>query len=147
MTPLEYGDHLRKDFESYAENLNPPLTIPKSSYSKMGEAVIANEALVVAATGADATPLFDEQGGRCGYIQVGTYIMALSRDCAYEMNDDGSDNVAEVQRISKQIDRDGDALWDWALTLDAYMTKDFSLGFALTGGLAITSLQLTVGVP
>lgn len=147
MTPLEFGDHLRKDFESYAENLNPRLAVPESSYAKMGDPVIATESFIVASTNVDATPLFDEQGGRCGYIQVGTYVIALSRDCAYEMNDDGSDNVEEVKRISNQIDRDGDALWDWALTIDGYMSKDFSLGFALTGGLAITSLQLTTGVP
>jgi hypothetical protein len=147
MTPLEFADHLRKDFESYASEFSPPVGIPEMSYSKMGEPVIACGSLIVATTDLAAQPLFDNIGGVCGYIQVGTFLVALSRDCAYEMNDDGTDNVEEVVEISKQTDHDGDCLWSWALSIDPYMTKDFSLGFAITGGLAISSLQLTLGVP
>ena len=147
MTPLEFADHLRKDFESYASEFSPPVAIPEMSFSKMGEQVIACESLIFAATDLAAQPLFDEQGGRCGDIQVGTYVITSARDCAYEMEEDGTDNVEEVTAISKQIDHDGDCLWDRALSIDEYMAKDFSLGFAITGGLAISSLQLTTGVP
>ena len=147
MTPLEYAEHLRKEFEDFALGCDPVVKLPELSYSKMGDPVIACEALIFASTNVDATPLFDEVGAKCGVIQVGTFIAALARDCAYEMNEDGSDNVVEVKRISEQIDHDGDCLWDWALTVDGYMVKDFSLGFAITGGLAITSLQMTIGVP
>jgi len=145
MTPLEYADHLRKDFEEYAVACG--VAIPKVSYSKTGDMVISCESLIAAASSVDATPLFDEQGGKCGYIQVGTFIIALSRDCAYEMEDDGTENVEEVKRISAQTDKDADCLWSWVLSIDPYWAKDFSIGFANTGGLAISSLQLTIGVP
>lgn len=146
MTPFEYADSLRKDFEDFSATCSPPVTIPAMSYTKLGEQVIACESLIFAVTDISAQPLF-ENGMVCGFLQVGTIIATLARDCAYEMEEDGTENVEQVAAIAADLDRDSDCLWGWALTVDPYMVKDFGIGFTIIGGLAITSLSLTLGVP
>lgn len=146
MTPYEYAEALRKEFEDFAHNCQPAVTIPEMSYSKLGEQVIACESLIFAVTDISAQPLF-ENGMVCGFIQVGTIVVTLARECSYEMRDDGSEDVDQVTAIAVQLDRDSDCLWDWAQRVEPFIVKDFSIGFVNTGGLAITSLTLTVGVP
>ncbi len=144
MTPLAYANELLKSFEDFAaNNCDKPLDLPEMRYAQVGAQVVGCESLIVASTGADAR----EMGGlECDFLQVGTFVVTLAHECAIEFTDDGFDDPVEVARVSEQMDRDGECLWEWALSVESFMEKDFSLGFDITGGLAITSLQLTLGV-
>ena len=55
------------------------------------------------------------------------------------------DDPDQVKRVSQQMDADGERLWAWGQDIDPYAAKDFSMGLDISGGLAITSLQLTLG--
>lgn len=151
MTPLEYADQIRKQFEDYATDVCE-LTLPeeKQRYSRLGAAVIACESLIAAVTDAQAIPI-NEGGGTawnaCQFTQQATIIITLARECSYEMEEDGTDDPVQVAAISASMDKDGECLWTWAHDLETHMGKSFEVSFTLLGGLAITALSLTVGVP
>jgi hypothetical protein len=139
MTPYEKAQDLLKSLEVACPNL------PTLAYAQIGGQVVSCESLIIAATGADGQPQ-DPLNLKCAFNQIGTFVITVARDCAFEATEDGVDDPVEVARVSAQMDQDGDCLWGWAQNLDPYISKDFSLGFTLQGGLAITSMQLTLGI-
>lgn len=139
MTPLEYAEKLLGDLKAACPSS------PDMAYAQVGTQVVGCESLIVAVTGTDAREL-QEGGLRCGYLQIATYVVTLARECAVEFSDDGFDDPVEIKRVSEQMDADGECLWEFASSIDPYITKDFSVGYTITGGLAITSLQITLGV-
>ena len=145
MTPLQYADQLRKDFADYAVD-TCQLEIPKETFTQYATQVIACASLTAAVTEAAAQPI-NEGGQTCSYGQIATINIALARECAYEMNDDGTNDVEKINAISAQADKDADCLWTWAEQLGFWLFKDFTMSFMNTGGLQITTLSLTIGVP
>ena len=138
MTPLAYANKLLDD-------LKAACSAPEMAYAQVGQQVIGCESLIIAVTGTDAREM--QTGGlNCDYSQIATFVVTLARECAIEFNDEGFDDPDEVKRVSEQMDQDGECLWKWALSIDPYLEKDFNIGFQIMGGLAITSLQLTLGV-
>lgn len=145
VTPYQYADQLRKDFADYAV-AECSLEIPAETFTQYATQVIACASLTAAVTEAAAQPI-NEGGQACEFIQIATINIALARECAYEMNDDGTNNVPQIDLISAQADIDADCLWTWAAQLPFYIFKDFTMQFVNTGGLQITTLSLTIGVP
>ena len=138
-TPLEQADLFLKQLQDRCQSF------PSLAYTQVGSQVVGCESLIVAVTGVDGQAL-GPQNLKCDFAQIGTFVITVARDCAIEFDDEGFDDPVEISRISQQIDADGDCLWAWAQNLDPYLQKDFSIAFDLTGGIAITSLQLTIGI-
>ena len=139
MTPLEYGQELLDDLKARV------LSAPANSYAQLGPPIIDCESIIVAATGADGQPLSGVPN--CDIAQIGTYSVSIARDCSDVANEDGTTDVTALNKVSEQQDTDAKSLWEWAEGLDFFITKSFSVGWVITGGLAITTLTLTIGVP
>ena len=138
-TPWQYGQELLDQLEQIV------VPLPDERYAQLGGQVIACESLIVASTGIQAQEVLDTP--RCDVVQVATYDITLARECANVSNDDGTNNPEAIVDVSAQIDQDADALWRWAQGLEYFWTKTFDVSWVITGGLAITTLTLTVGVP
>ena len=138
-TPLEFGKALLDDLTAVV------VPLPGERYATLGNVVVSCESLIVSSTGVDGQQLSDVP--QCDVVQIGGYVISLARECSNVANDDGTTNVAVAETVSVKMDKDAETLWNWAQGLEVYITKDYSVAWVITGGLAITTLSLTVGIP
>lgn len=142
MTPLEYAEELRK--LAADELVVAGATVPSRTWSQLGDIVLECEALVSSVTNMIALEL---GGPPCDYGQVGIITISIGRECANVSNDDGTTNVEAALAVAAQQDRDGEALWNVGEAVEAFLQKDFAMAWAILGGIAITTLTLTIGIP
>ena len=138
-TPWQYGKVLLESLEGWV------VPLPDERFAQVGGQVVSCESLIVATTGANSQEMLGAP--QCDVIQVATYEVTVARECSDMSNNDGTNDQPAIAAVSAQMDQDGDALWRWAQQLEFYWVKSFDLGWVITGGLGITSLSLTVGVP
>lgn len=129
MTPYEAAQDV---LNTVVEQL---ISAPTVQFAQLGPPVVDCASVISAATGLDESPL---PGCACGSI---TIITTVARDCAFVSNDDGSNNPAAIAAVSAQIDGDSIAL---RRVGEMYVESEWSIGWSLDGGLAITSLSITM---
>jgi hypothetical protein len=116
-----------------------------SAYARVGTQVVGCESRIVTVTGADAREM--QPGGlKCDYGQIATTVVTPARARAIDFDDEGFDDPVEAKRVSQEMDTDGECLWAGHRASTRFSPRASHLGFDLTGGLAITGLQLTLGV-
>ena len=137
-TPLSYARILLDDLS------NSIVPLPDERYAQLGGQVVVCESLIIGTTGITSQEML---GPQCDVVQVASYDITLARDCANVSNDDGSNNGPAIVAVSDQIDADADALWRWAQGLEYYVTKTFDITWVITGGIAITTMTISLGIP
>lgn len=126
----------------------PDYSLPTNQYARVGTAVVSCASVQVAALD------MQTEGAALGVltvdcndaIQLSSFACIISRDCGWEANEDGSDNLEAVAAVSAMGAEDADFLWTWANNYDEYISKAFSVGWSITGGILITTLTLTTGI-
>lgn len=141
VTPLEKAKQILADINTFASASS--VDLPGHQYAQTGTPVIACAGLIVAVTNVSIAAGYDPT---CGAAQSGTFVVTLTRDCGVEFNEDGSDNVDAITAVSAEADADAQMLWDYANQLEIYLTRTWSVSWALIGGLGITTLSLTIGI-
>lgn len=148
MSPYEKAKAILAELEARAAAVSPePLDLPSVRYAQIGapQTVTCASLIVgtatIAADGAD-----DFEDIRCDAIQLGTFVLIYALDCSWVANDDGTDNPVKVAEASERMDAAGNFLWAYANELDPYLSKEWSMAYALTGGLGIATLTLTTGI-
>lgn len=132
MTPFQLANSI---LETVVRALNNP---PATAFAQVGTQVVDCESLIVAVTSLDKSSL---PNCDCGRVTV---FVTLARDCANESNPDGTNNLEVISSVSQQIDEDGTALHAVG---QEYVESEWSVGWTIEGGIAITSLQLTMPMP
>lgn len=145
MTPFEKCQALKSELEGIAADYESSgYLLPDSRYCVLSEPVIDCESVIIALTGLSVVEGFDTT---CGPPQLGTFIIAISRECAVPFDEDGLTNPAQAETIAELQGLDGDMLWLFASRHSPFVDKmPWSVGFVIMGGLMITSLQLTTGI-
>jgi len=132
MTPFQLANSILETVVCALDN--PPAT----AFAQVGTQVVDCESLIVAVTSLDKSAL---PNCDCGRVTV---IVTLARDCANESNPDGTNNLEVISSVSEQIDEDGASL---RAVGQEYVESEWSVGWTIEGGIAITSLQLTMPMP
>ncbi len=132
MTPFELAESV---LESVLDELNDA---PATAFARVGTAVIDCESVIVAVTSVDKSPLPNCDCGRA------TIFATVARDCANEAYPDGTNNLEVINEVSALIDADGLSLRSVG---QAYVEADWAVNWTIEGGIAITSLQLTMPMP
>ena len=132
MTPYEMAQDV---LQTVADLLVEPPTV---RFAQLGPAVIDCASVISAATALEENPT---PGCACGSITV---VTTVARDCAFTSNEDGSNNPEVIAEVSAKIDGDGIVLRQVGAL---YIESEWSVGWSLDGGLAITSLALTMPLP
>jgi hypothetical protein len=133
MTPYELAQEVLATVETELGEATPAV-----KFAKLGAQVVDCESLIVAATGLEPSAL---PNCECGSA---TIVVTLARDCANEANQDGSNNPEAISSISSEISGDGTAL---TAVAKLWLQAQWSIGWSIQGGIAITSLQLTIPLP
>ena len=142
---LDRANELNTAITNFATALD--ITLPVFRVIQAGTPVIAKCSVVVAAIGISPLINFDQTAmARCAPAQRTTVIGAIARD--YEVVDaEGIDIPDLVMNASLLMMADADLLWEAAWSVEPYLGPDnVSIDWNLTGGLAISSVQYTVGV-
>jgi hypothetical protein len=134
MTPLEFAQDV---LNTAANEL---VDAPQTQYAQLGTQVVDCESLIVAATNVSESP----NDTNCSSGQV-TFVVTLARDCANVANRDGTTDVDALSTVNAVLERDGAALRAIA---DLYLeATDRSVAWTYEGGIAVTSMQMTVPIP
>lgn len=142
---LDRANELSTAITNFASELS--ITLPVFRVVQAGTPVIAKCSVVIAAIGISPLMNFDQTAmARCAPPQRTTIVGAIARD--YEVVDaEGVDIPDLVAEASALMMADGDLLWEAAWSVENYLGPDnVSLDWNITGALAITSVQYTVGV-
>lgn len=142
MTPFAKGKDILQFLEGLAAT-EPGYTLPPSRYVTLSEPVVDCERVIVALSSISPMAEIDPS---CGPVQIGNFIVAISRSCANIADQNGETIPSEAEAIGAIQSQDGDFLWKVATTYPAFGEKDWDLGFTITGGIAITSLTLMTGI-
>jgi len=145
VTPFEKCKALQAELESLAAGYEEAgYTLPARRYAVLGEPVIDCESVIIALTGMVVPEGYDIN---CGPPQLGTFSVVIARDCATPFDEEGVTIPAEAEALAVDQGVDGDMLWLFANRHQPYAAKlPWTIGFVVTGGLAVTSLQLTTGI-
>lgn len=149
MTPFEKAQQLLQSLVDYGDAKVssgdwPGYSLPTIQYAQMGEPVVACELVTVA--GSTVVPHAAYGPVDCNASQLGTFFVIIARDCANISDNDGITIPEVAEEVSALIDRDGQLLWDWAANLDDYLSKEWSVAWALVGATGVTTLQLVTGI-
>lgn len=142
MTPFSKGKQILTYIEDLADN-DPDFELPNSRYVTLSEPVVDCERLIIALT--SIVPM-EEIDPHCGPIQIGTFIIVIARACANVSDQHGETVPSEAERVGEVQSTDGEFLWNFASSYPGFAQKEWDLGFAITGGLSITSLTLMTGI-
>lgn len=143
MTPYEKAQQLSALIVDKATD--DGLDLPSSRQILSAEPVVAEECFLIALTEL-AIPEEFAPDGFCAAPQLATFDIIIARDCSATFNDDGTTNIAAAAVVAEANAADADFLWEWANQYDPYLEKEWSIGFANTGAVSITSMQFTTGV-
>ena len=148
MSPYEKAQAILADLVARAAAESPePRVLPSIQYAQIGAPrTVTCESLVVGAATVAADGADDSESIMCDAIQVGTFMLVYALDCSWTSDEDGTDNPELVAEVSGRVDAAGDFLWAYANELDPFLSKEWSLGFTMTGGLGIATLTLTTGI-
>lgn len=125
-----------EDWEGY--------TFPALRYAQLGESTITCEGVNVSAT--NVVPHAAYGPVDCNASQLGTFTIIIARDCAVIHDRYGIDDPVAFAAVSRVADWDGQLLWDWANEMTAYLSKEWSVAWAIVGNIGVTTMQLTIGV-
>lgn len=140
MTPYAKAKQLIDDVVEFSE-----IDLPKLKYAQVGAPhVIAHEVFTVAVSGVD--PHGQYGPFECNASQLSTFLVIIAWNCSWTSETDGSDDPRKIKSVSEKLDATGQMLWDFASRYQAYLSKEWSITFALTGGIGITTLSFTIGV-
>lgn len=145
MTPLAKARELLTELNAFAITQPVPVDLPSRQYAQLGEPVVDCASVIVALTAMEPHPL-TEVG--CSPVQLGTFQLLIIRSCSWVVdNDSGITDVDSMTDVADTADTDGQLLWAFADQLDEFVSKEWSVGWALTdAGLGVSSLQLSTGI-
>lgn len=132
MTPFQFANSI---LDTVICVLDDP---PPTAFAQVGTQVVDCESIIVAVTSLDKSAM---SGCDCGRVTV---VVTVARDCANESNPDGTNNLEVINHVSQQIDNDGIALRQVGFE---YVESEWTVGWSIEGGIAISSLQLTLPMP
>lgn len=141
MTPKEKADSLLGLIQTEASAAD--LHLPETQYSVLGEPVIDCASVIVALT--DIVHVAGYPEG-CGAPQLGTFVIAITRDCSIMFDPNGNTIPDKADEVATIMSLDSDFLWDWANGYNHYISKSWTMGYTLTGGIGIVSMSLTTGI-
>lgn len=141
MTPLAKAKALLTLVESAADTAE--VELPSQRYAVLGEPVVDCESVIIALTGVGQP---DEFNVHCGVPQLGTFSIIVARGCATMYDQEGKTIPSKADAVADAQSTDSEFLWSFANGYQEYLSKTWSLGYAITGGIAITSLLLTTGI-
>lgn len=144
MTPLEKAQQLLDDLNTYATAQS--VTLPTLQFTKYSVVTPVVTCASVISAIIDLSLVGDEYTPQCNPIQQGTFLLIITRDCAVEFHDDGTDNPAAIAPIAATMDDDTQLLWDFLTQYLPYTTKTWNVTWNVEGGLAITSARLVTGI-
>lgn len=143
MTPFEKCKALQAEFEALAAGY-ADYVLPERRYAVLGEPVVDCESVIIALTGMVVPEGFDTT---CGPPQMGTFSVVIARDCATPFDEEGVTIPTEAEALGVDQGVDGQMLWLFASRHQPFAVKPpWTIGFVITGGLMVTSLQLSTGI-
>jgi hypothetical protein len=145
VTPFQKAQDFLQQLNDRAM-LDGTTLLPGIQYAQIGMPDMACESLIVAVT--TVAPDAGEEGGPviCDASQMATFLVVWCQACSWVSDDSGINDPAKVAEVSARMDAAGTFLWDWANEMDAYLSKQWTLGWASAADLGITTLTLTTGV-
>jgi len=140
VTPYEKAQQLVDDIVEFSE-----MKLPKLRYAQVGAPnVIADEVFTVAVNAVDP---HDQYGPfECNPSQLSTFLVIIAWECSWTGENDGRDDPRKVKTVSQKLDDTGTMLWSFASQYRAYLSKEWSITYALTGGVGITTMSFSIGV-
>lgn len=142
MTPLSKAQQILNGVEATAAGMS--VAMPRLRYAQLATQVVSVESVIVAATSMEPDAAYGPL--ECNASQLATFVVSWALDCSWVSNDDGTDDPTRVAEASARMDTVAEVLWEFASGLDAFLSKQWSIGWAFIGGLGIVTLQLTTGV-
>ncbi|HSX22679.1 MAG TPA: hypothetical protein VLE97_07915 [Gaiellaceae bacterium] len=154
MTPLEHAAAILVSLADVAGVGG----LPDTQVVGVGDAVIAcAEARVTLATVMLEPNLLNAWA--CDVAETATYLVSIARECAWTANDDGTENYPKLAEVVGIVDADVAALT--ALFKSFHVgeadvtggavgwgaTRAGTIAVTTSGGLIVSTLTLTVGVP
>lgn len=144
-TPLDRAKSLRDELVAFADGQTFPL--PETRYAQVGEIVRDCEAVVVSV--GSLVPDVNYDPVTCIAVRSATFLVEIIRKCAVTFDQRGNTIPAALESVSEQASRDGNLLFEFAQQLDGWSSKTpWSVVWSLAnGGLSVSSLQITIGIP
>lgn len=148
VTPYQKAQAILDELVNRATSVEPePLDLPSVRYAQIGAPqTVTCESLIVGASSITADGADDLETIACDAVQLGTFVLIWAIDCAFVANEDGTDDPVRVAQASERMDAAGNFLWSYANELDPFLSKEWTMTFALAGGLGITTLTLITGI-
>lgn len=142
MTPYEKADKILESLICLAGDSG--VEMPSVRYAVLGEPVVSCASVIVTLTSINTPP----EVPACNAPQVGTFSVIISRDCANISAPNGDTIPEEAVKVADTQSTDGQLLWDLVVDMHGamYPPSAWSIGFVVTGGLAITSMMMTANI-
>ena len=143
MTPYKKAKQLLEAIVKAYEDHGSLETLPERRYAATSEPVVDCASVIVSLTSMTAAEGYEAP---CNVPVLGTFSIVVARECANTSNAKGMTNVEQTELVAKIQSDDAEALSSFARNLPTYISKSWNIVMVITGGLAITSLILTVGI-
>lgn len=144
-TPIDRAKSLLSELESLA--VAHSYGLPPTRYVQVGDIVRDCEAVVVSVGNLVPDPQYDPV--ECVSPRTATFLIEIIRNCAVAYDSNGMTIPSELQKISERGSLDGQLLYEFAQQVYGWSSKNaWSVVWSLAeGGLQVTSLQITIGIP
>lgn len=144
-TSLDRAKALRDDLVAFA--VARSYALPANRYVQVGEIVRDCEAVIVSVGSLTPDALYDPVA--CVSPRSATFLAEIVRACAVVYDSQGLTIPATLEAVSEQASSDGELLFAFAQEVDGWTSKQpWSVVWSLAeGGLSVSSLQLTIGIP
>lgn len=144
-TPFDRAKSILSEFIDFADAKSHAL--PLVRYAQVGDVVRDCESVIVSVGNLTPDALYSPVD--CVSPRQATYLIDIIRACAVVYDSNGLTIPSVLQDVSEQAALDGQLLYDFAQEVDGWSSKQpWSVAWSLAeGGLSVSSLQITIGVP
>ncbi len=144
-TPLDRAKALRDDLIAFATARS--YALPTTRFVQVGDIVRDCESVIISVGSLTPDPLYDPVN--CVSPLSATFLIDIIRACAVVYDQQGLTLPNVLEAVSETAAADGALLYAFAQEVDGWTSKQpWSVVFSLAeGGLSISSLQLTIGIP
>lgn len=142
MTPLQFAQSLAADLAT--------LPLPPEFHGQLGEIQVPCAGTYVSVLNTSEVDPTSGGTGHCDKIQMGDVSVVVARECAVTMNQDGTTNWVEQDKVSQSMDVDGQVLRDWADKIRAgawYVQGIVTVTYTISGLLQMVIVGFTTPIP
>lgn len=145
-TPLDRARSLLDELIAFATVKDHQ--IPTTRYVQVGDIVRDCEAVIVSVNGLVPDALYDPV--TCVSPRKATFLVEINRSCSTVFDSRSGLTIPEdLEAVSERAALDGNLLYEFAEQVSGWSSKDpWSVAWSLAeGGLSVSSLQLSIGIP